>query len=386
VTTESLVRPLTNSSESNLDLGTDRRADLEAKQAKVAALLQDVDCEALLLLEPENFAWATSGATPRGLIDADEAPAVFYTAEGRWLVASNVDSQRLFDEELDGLGFQLKEWPWHWGREQFLADLCHGRKVAGDRPVGEGTTLVADRLRQLRRQLALYEQACLETLGQLLAHAVEATCRTLMLKEPEREVAGQVSHRLLHRGVHPVHIGVAADGRSRLYRRQGFTSTPVQQYAVLTATARKYGLTASVSRAVCFGEVPADLRQEQNAVCRVSASYLASTWTDAVPREILLAGRRIYLISGFEHEWLLSPQGHVTGRAAVELPFTPRTEELFQAGWPVTWSASAGAACSCDTFLVTDQGPKLLTPTETWPLKRIRIQGAECVRPDILQR
>src|SRR5262249_5223147 len=151
--------------------------------------------------------------------------------------------------------------------------------------------------------------------------------------------------------------------------------TPVQQYAVVTATARKYGLTASVSRSVCFGELPADLRQEQNAVCRVSASYLASTWTDAVPREILLAGRRIYLISGFEHEWLLSPQGHLTGRAAVELPFTPRTEELFQSGWPVTWVASAGAACSCDTFLVTEQGPKLLTPTETWPLKRIRIQG-----------
>ena len=38
--------------------------------------------------------------------------------------------------------------------------------------------------------------------------------------------------------------------------------------------------------------------------CRVSASYLASTWPDAVPREILQAGRRIYTRSQFEHEWL----------------------------------------------------------------------------------
>ena len=37
-------------------------------------------------------------------------------------------------------------------------------------------------------------------------------------------------------------------------------------------------------------------------VCKVNATYLASTWPDAVPREILLAGRRIYLVSGYEHE------------------------------------------------------------------------------------
>ena len=31
---------------------------------------------------------------------------------------------------------------------------------------------------------------------------------------------------------------------------------------------------------------------------------------------------------------------------------------------------------------MTDQGPKLVTPTEVWPLKRIRIQGSECIRPE----
>jgi len=105
-----------------------------------------------------------------------------------------------------------------------------------------------------------------------------------------------------------------------------------------------------------------------------------------VPREILAAGRRTYQICNFEHEWLLCPQGHLTGRAAVELALTPKTEELFQAGWAVTWRASVGAAMSCDTFLVAEEGPRIITPTEVWPLKRIRVQGADFVRPDILQR
>jgi Xaa-Pro dipeptidase len=374
------------------DTMSDRRADIDAKMVQVAKLLQEVGCEGLLLLDSANFAWLTSGAMSRGLSDPSAEPAAYCNGEHRWIIASNADSQRLFDEEVDGLGFQLKEWPWHWGRDQFLTDLCHNRKVACDRPVNGGANgvspvvNVAEQLRCLRRSLTVYEQACQLALGQSVAHALEATCRTLSQGETEREIAGHLSHRLIHRGILPLHVGVAVDGRSGLYRRFGFTSATLEQYVVLTVTARKYGLYVTASRSVCFGELPPEFRQDHNAVCRVSAGYVAATWPDAVPREILLAGRRIYLISGFEHEWQQSPQGHLTGRCPVELPLTPQTEELFQPGWSVTWNASAGAANSCDTFLVTDEGPKLVTPTEVWPLKRIRIQGADFVRPDVLQR
>jgi Xaa-Pro aminopeptidase len=373
-----------------LDVSSDRRNDIEAKQARSATLLREIGREGLLLLEPENFAWLTAGATPRGHIDPASLPAVYTNGEARWLIASNVDSQRLFEEELDRLGFQLKEWPWHWGREQFLADLCPNRKMACDRHPGsniEGDLqIIPSTLARIRRTLSPYEQACLVALGHSVAHALEAACRTLHRNDTEREVAGQLAHRLMHRGVQPIHIGVAADGRSRLYRRFGFTSTPIERYAVLVATGRKYGLHVTASRTVSFGDPPDDLKKEQSAVVRVSASYLASTWPDAVPREILLAGRRIYLLSEFEHEWLQSPQGHITGRTPVELIFTPQTAELLEPGWAITWNASAGAALSCDTYLVTEQGPKHLTPAESWPIKRIRIQGADCLRPDILIR
>jgi Xaa-Pro aminopeptidase len=385
---EPVIHPPADASRFSVAIGSDRRADVEAKQIRVAALLKETGREGLLLLEPENFAWMTAGAQARGVLDPTTAPAVYCTAEGRWIVCSNVDSLRLFDEEADGLGFQLKEWPWHWGREQFLADLCHNRKILCDRhPEVEGDAVVVDQeLRKIRRMLSEYEQACLMALGQTIAHALEATCRTTSRHETEREVAGQLAHRLIHRGVQPLYVAVAADGRSRSYRRHAYTPATIDQYAVVTATGRKYGLCVTASRTICFGELPEELKAGHSAVCRVSASYLASTWPDAVPREILTAGRRIYLISGYEHEWLQAPQGHLTGRAAVELPLTPQTADLLEPGWAVTWSASAGPAVSCDTFVVTDQGPKPVTPTEVWPLKRIRIQGAECIRPDVLVR
>ncbi len=382
---ETLLRSPTESSEFQMRTVSDRRADVDLKTARVGALLQALDCEGLFLFEPENLAWLTSGATARGLPDPASTPAAYCNGDQRWLIAGNADSQRLFDEEIDGLGFQLKEWPWHWGRDRLLTELCHGRRVASDRPFGE-CRVAADEVRLLRRSLTAYEQACLLTLGETLSHALEATCRNIAANDTEREAAGQIAHRLIHRGALPVHVGVAADGRSRLYRHFGFTSTPIRHYGVVTAAARKYGLCAAASRSVSFGPVDEDFQKEHNAVCRVSASYLASTWPDAVPREVLTAGRRIYLISGFEHEWMQAPQGWLTGRAAVEEMLTPQTEELFHPGWAVTWAANAGAASGLDTFVITEQGPKDMTPPEAWPLKRIRIQGAEFVRPDVLVR
>src|SRR5262249_12622218 len=149
----------------------------------------------------------------RGQFNPADAPALYFGLEQRWALCGNFDSQRLFDEELDGLGFLLKEWPWHWGREQLLADLCHGRKVACDQQRPD-LVFVGKQLHRQRRALDSYDQACYLALGQIVTHALEAACRTMTAGETEREIAGQLSHRLLHRGAQPLLISVAADGRS----------------------------------------------------------------------------------------------------------------------------------------------------------------------------
>lgn len=382
---ETIALPPPNATQLPSAAMPDRRMDVDGKQARVAELLRETACEGLLLLDPANIAWLTSGFAPRPDLGSSEQPALYCSGEQRWLLCCNVDTQRLFDEEIDGLGFQLKEWPWHVGRTTLLTDLIHGRSVASDQPQ-EGAKPIGDRLATLRRQLTPYEEACCKLLGQTLSHALEATCRNVNRNDSERQVAGQLSHRLFHRGVQPITIEVAADGRSRRYRRPGFTSATVRNYCVITCTARKYGLYATSSRSLSFGTLDAGFRQEFEAACRIGATYAASTWPDALPREILNTGRRVAKLSGHEHEWALCPPGHVTGRQPVELPISPQTEELFHSGWAVTWRASVGAAVCCDTFLVTEKGPKLVTPSENWPQKRIRIQGTQMTCPDLLER
>ncbi|MGF1580582.1 MAG: M24 family metallopeptidase [Gemmataceae bacterium] len=364
---------------------SDRRIDIEAKQQLVAKLLATSDCDGLLLLDPANFAWFTSGGIARGVIDPASLPVIFCTQDHRWVISSNVDTQRIFDEELDELGFLLKEWPWHSNRTQLLRDLCNGRRVACDQTFGELEN-IGSQICQMRQNLALYEEACYRALGKILGHALEATCRTLQRGDTEREIAGQLSHRLIHRGVLPLVLTALVDGRSSMYRQGGFTPTPVNSYCVLLAAAQKYGLCAMASRTVAFGEIPEHLKREHTAACRVLATYVASTWPAAVPKQILNTARRIYRSCGAEHEWRLSPQGHITGRSLVELPLTPTTEDLLPSHAAITWRASIRSALSCDTFLVNEDGPRTLTIAENWPLKKLRIQGAEFTRPDILLR
>jgi Xaa-Pro dipeptidase len=386
VTKESVV-PKTSPSAVDMILVApmDRRADIELKQMRIAGLLQQAECDGLLVLQPDNFAWLSSGGSARGVLDPDALPGLYFTPDARWLLSSNADSQRLFDEEIDGLGFQLKEWPWHVERTQLLADLCHDRNVASDMPV-DSCKLLAPQLQTMRRSLSDYEIACHRTLGQTLSHALEATGRTLSVGETEREIAGQISHRLMHRGVQPVLISVTADSRGRAYRQASFTSTPVTKTCVMTATARKYGLCARASRAISFGQPDTQFRREYDCACKISATYVAGSWPDSVPRQILLTGQRIYQLTGVDHEFYLAPQGHLIGHAAVELNMSLHDEQLLQARSAITWCVAVGAAVSCDTFLISEEGPRAITAAENWPLKRIRIQGAEFVRPDVLIR
>ena len=360
-----------------------RRADIDAKQAILARLLAEMQCEAVLLLVPAHVAWFTGGMNVRGLIADGERPGIYTNGRQRWLLGSNTDTQRLFDEELDGLGFMLKEWHWASGRATLLGELVANKKVASDRPY-PSMPLIGDKLRPNLRPLMPSDIVRYRELGRVLAHALEATARKIERGESEEDVAGAIAHRIFHRGAEAHAIGVTAEGRGGTFRRAGYTRTKIETLCTLQATAFRYGLFATASRTVCFGPPTEAYRAEYDAACRVAAVDRRESRPDGTAASAVDTANAMLKNTPFEHEWRLSPAGYGTGWFAAEELRKAGVDERFVVDQAIVWQARVGAAGVVDTVLVGEGTCEAITPTENWPFKRITLAGAAHHIPDLL--
>jgi Xaa-Pro dipeptidase len=266
--------PLPSAEFQNIDV--DRISDIQYKQAAVNRFLQSRNLDGLLLQRPSNFAWITSGGDCSRGGSKDASAALFLTSDARVVVTTNADSAQLFDRELQGLGFLLKERPWHEPLKALVEDLCRGRAVASDECFN-GTHEVSAQLTGLRLPLSVLECRRLRELGPAIAHAVEASGRNCQLGQTEAEIAGEVAHRLIRHGIVPERIQVCADGRSQTYPHWTFGADAVQRYVVISAIGRRQGLCVGVSRTVSFGKPPQEVADDHHRTVLIQATGMYFT-------------------------------------------------------------------------------------------------------------
>ena len=110
----------------------DRIVDIQHKQEAVTRFLENGRFDALLLQRPANFSWFTSGGDCSRAGSPDASASLFITPEARVVVTTNSESAQIFDRELQGLGFLLKERPWHEPRQALVEDSVP-RPLRGER-------------------------------------------------------------------------------------------------------------------------------------------------------------------------------------------------------------------------------------------------------------
>jgi hypothetical protein len=367
------------------DLRFLRREDINAKQAILAKLLGALNCEAVLLLMPAHIAWFTGGMNIRGLIADGERPGIYTNGKNRWLICGNVDTPRLFEEELNGLGFMVKEWQWSVGRANLLGDLVNGKKVACDRPF-PNMPPINDKLRPELRALFPSDRLVYRGLGRDVAHALEATARNLMPGQTEREAAGQLAHRVYHRGAEVASMSVLADDRARHFRRAGFTDAKIERQATLQVTAVREGLHITASRTVAFAALADAEREEWKAAVRVAAIVRSLSVPGESIARIVDATGAIVNGTNLEHEWRLSQPGYGAGWFAADELRKAGQDEKFVLHQPIVWQTRFGAMASVDTVFVGEQGAEPMTGVENWPFKRVRLNGQDHDIPDVLVR
>lgn len=366
-----------------------RREDIEFKHHRIREYLDATGQDAVVLGRADSVAWFTSGGD-LGQHSTSECSAIllFINRTSRAVISDNVQSSRVFEEELAGMGFQLKERPWFDDPMRAISELCHGKRVASDlgaigcpqwRRGSEPLTALRQRLTSLERQR-------LRELGRTLTNAVEATCRNFDRGEREADVAGHLAHRLLREGVLPVDLRVASDDRLARFRQPTFKSAPIMKRATIAVTGRRFGLCASVTRTVSFGPLEPEFRNNHTLAAMVDATCIFFSRPGETVSSVFRRAKRIYEKFHAPHEWTLDYQGVLIGYSPREALLTPDSNLVLESDMPICWNPSVGPARSEDTVVVDRRGYEVVTAAQAWPQIEVAVKGYTIARPGILER
>jgi Xaa-Pro dipeptidase len=383
VATRPANEPVSSGELQILDL--ERASEVERRHQVLAAYLDLQGDDALVIQRPSNFAWLTGGGDNLRPGSPDPTTSLFITREARVALCNSVDSLQVFDRELSGLGFQLKERPWDEPRQVLVQDLCRGRRVATDVPA-PGMRDAENELADFRRSLSEREIVTLRRLARMLTHAVEATARNFAIGDTEAEVAGQLAHRLLRHQMTPVRLQVLADGQGRRYRNWSHGSDRIERFCTIGAVARMHGLHCGVTRTVSLGQPPNALLEAHQTASLVAATAFFFSQAGWDSQQTWQRIERIYEKYGAAEEWRSAEQGDVTGYEAVEIPFTPRTKIRLSTGTPIFWRPSVRIAAIGETILIHADRTEVLTKPEDWPQLSVNVKGMSVQVPDILIR
>jgi len=363
-------------------------SELDAVVRQVQALLAARGLDALLLQRVSSFAWATGGAASYVNTAATTgAAAALLTPAGRFILADNIETPRLEQEEqLSAHGWTLVTGPWH-APSDAVARLTAGLKLAADGPYPGAVDLTAE-VAALRCQLSPEAGVRFRGLGHASAEAVGAAARAVQPGMTEYEIGAHLSFEAQRRGVQPIVVLVAADDRIARFRHPLPTGRRLERYAMLVLCGRQHGLVASLTRLVHFGPLPAELRRKAEAVAQIDAALIAATRPGVTLGAVFEQAVAAYAQAGYPEEWQNHHQGGPAAYEPRELVATPGAPFVVQAGQAYAWNPSITGAKSEDTVLVGADGQpnEILTAAPDWPMLPVTVAGQTILRPAIWER
>ncbi len=362
-----------------------KREEIKEKEKRIRKFLEENESGALLLSRQNNFAWLTGGGDNHVVIASETgAASLLITRDKKYLIANNIESPRLEEEELSGQGFEVRDYPWYKeGKSRVLKELTSGMKVASDDGF-PGTRMVSDEIAELRYSLTKEEVERYRWVGKKTSEALGKVCRRIKKGDREDKIAGRLSEELLGQGIIPVVILVAADERIEKFRHPIPTDKGVSKYVMVVVCGRKWGLIVSLTRLVHFGRLSATLQRKHQAVARVDSAFITNTRPGKVIGDIFKKGIQAYLDSGFPDEWRLHHQGGPTGYVGRDYKATAEEKRTVRLHQAFAWNPSITGTKSEDTIMVLKDKTEVVSDTPDWPMLTVEYDHLQWNRPNIL--
>lgn len=362
------------------------KAELSEKRARLQAWMERERLDAVLLARHENIAWATGGVDVRiGVIRETGAASLLMTRDGRcFYLTANNEEQRLATEEFAGRGFEPVINPWYANDVAATVQRLLGEsKVGSDMPMASMPTVSLLEVRQLLtdREVERYRW-----LGRNVAEQVSELLQEVQPGMREREMQSMLGQRLISLGILPSVYLTATDERALTYRHPVPREGELQRFGMIGLCARRWGLTAAITRFVHFGNIPADLDDRFAAVAQVNAALLHATKENATSDSLFTVAKDAYSSVGYANEEREHHQGGATGYTEREWIARPGGTDRVNALQAFAWNPTIQGAKVEDTNLLRNGEMELLTATPDLPQVSTQRDGREYVSTGVLLR
>ncbi|MFC0471787.1 M24 family metallopeptidase [Halalkalibacter kiskunsagensis] len=355
-------------------------------QAKIESWLQQKELDGILLRKRQNFSWITSGKANHIVNTSEYGIAdLLILNDKKYCITVKMESRRIMEEELDGLGFELVQCEWYENPDELIKTLCEGKQIVADTSVF-GLEDVSSELIALRSRLANEEVERYKWLCQKAATALESVCHEIEPGMSEFEIAALLSPKVIKDGINPQVILVATDERIYHYRHPIPTDKKLEQYAMIVICAEKWGLVANATRFVHFGELPELVKENKEKLAKIDITMNMATRPGARVNEVFQKGLEAYASAGYKDDWKLLHQGGLTGYASREYLANMNNNDVIFSNQAFAWNPAISGIKSEDTILVGENENQFLTHTGNWVYTTIWHDGVQYERPDVLIR
>ncbi len=350
-------------------------AEFAAKQAHVAAWLEERRADAALLCAPATVAWLSCGGE---LNLGPGAAGYVVTAERSYLLCPAEDVDRTRQEEVRGLPVDVVAVLSL--SIDALVDRARGLLPEATRwrtdTVGLGLERDAS-IDNLRRVLGPEDEERFVRLARDAAAAVEEVAAECYRGVGERDAAARLAAECVRRQMTPREILAGADERFETYARPLPKGATAERVLMLGLVATRGGLHVAVSRTLCF------TRPEEPFLQRFASGLdiMARLHHETRCGETLGTVVQRALPQPPMH---LGSLGGTTGFAY------PEHEARVSSSWKlgprqgVVWSVASAGMRIENTSILTPTGLQVASMTDGWPRRTVRIDQTPHELPDLL--
>ncbi len=347
----------------------------------------------VLINSQHNFTWLTAGAKNGvDLHRENGAASILVRRDGKkFVLASRIEMPRMLAEEVSAEEFEPIEFEWTDGKASadFLTNLAssllnESDALGADLFLNVNTPIFEADIARCRYELTGAEIERFRELGNDAGETLGDLIKTLRVGESEIEIADRTRYLLAAKNIRSVVTLVAADERLKKFRHPIPTEKRWEELLMIVVCAKRKGLIASLSRIVCAGNIPDELKNRTESCARVNAKLWAATKLNQTGAELFKVAANAYAAENFAGEENLHHQGGAAGYKTRDWTAHPRSAESVKINQAFAWNPSiTGTKCE-ETIIVRENEIELLTATPNFPKIAVEIEKREYLLPGIL--